>query len=407
MLNASDIKKDFPIFKQKIYGRSLVYLDSAATSQKPKSVIDTVNDFYKNSNANIHRGVYYLSEKATDQYEEARSRVAQFIRAQASEIIFTHGATESLNMAAYSVIRSFLKKGDGVLIFRGEHHSNILPWQRFAEDFGCFVEVVGQDKEGRIDMEELKKKLLIKNIKILSVAHVSNSSGVLHPIKEIIELAHEKDILVSVDACQSVPHMSVNVRYLDCDFLAFSAHKMLGPTGMGVLYGKKEHLEKMEPFLTGGGMISKVSLKKNDWADFPAKFEAGTPHIAGAIGLARAVAYLENLNMVLVHEHERELCEIALKALVQDPKIEVAGPKSMRDRVGIISFNIKGVHAHDIATVLDQEGVAIRAGQHCAQMMMRIWEVPATARVSFYLYNSKRDVERFLEAIEKVKFVFS
>ncbi len=400
------LKRDFPILSTSVYGKSLVYLDNAATSQKPKAVLEAMDSFYKESNANIHRGVYYLSEKATSLYEDARKKAAHFIGAKdPSEIIFTRGTTESLNLLAFCFTRAFLKRGDKVLITQGEHHSNVIPWQIYLPLKRAALGAIKLDAAGRLDWKDFQKKLT-KKVKLVSIAHASNSSGVIHEVKKIIELAHSKGILVCLDAAQSAPHMPINVQELGCDFLVFSGHKMLGPTGIGVLYGRRDLLEKMEPYQGGGGMIREVHLDHTSWADVPAKFEAGTPNIAGAIGLAAAIDYLNAAGLEAIAVHEQKLTQKLLEAFRKDSKIQIFGPKDLENRCGIVSFGIKGVHPHDMATVLDQDGIAIRAGHHCAQMMMESWHVPATARVSFYLYNTEEDVSRLISGLEKVKFIF-
>jgi len=406
MLNVAEIKKDFPIFQRKINGKSLVYLDSAATSQKPFSVIAAVNDYYRNYNANVHRGVYTISEEATQRYEQARGKVASFIHAQHREsIIFTRNATEAINLVASSWGRSNLKPGDEVLLTQMEHHSNLIPWQLIAQQTGAKLKFIPLTSDGRLDMEKFAH-LLSERTKFVSVVHISNALGTINPVAQIIRSAHKYGALVLVDGAQSVPHIPLNVQELDCDFLAFSGHKMLAPTGIGVLYGKAALLDAMPPYMGGGEMISEVQLEYATYRELPWKFEAGTPNIAGAIGLGRAIDYLDKIGMDKIHSHERELVTYALKALKQvDDAIEIYGP--IPDRGGVISFNLKSIHPHDVSTILDEDAIAIRAGHHCTQPLMRWLNVPATNRASFYLYNTKGDVDKLVESLEKVKKVFA
>lgn len=398
------LKKDFPILKNKIYNnKSLVYLDNAATSQKPKVVIDAVANYYKVSNANVHRGVHYLSEQATAQYEAVREKVKVFLGAKyTEEIIFTRNATSALNMLAHGVCRSLLKKGDTVLITDGEHHSNLVSWQLWGGENGCKLKSVPLLNDGRLDLDAYKK-LLRKGIKIVSLAHITNSTGVINDIKTVIELAHQVGAYVCLDACQSIPHIKVSVQKLDCDFLVFTGHKVLGPTGVGVLYGKKQLLDKMVPYEGGGDMIATVSLKETTYNQLPYKFEAGTPNIAGVIGLGAAIDYIHSIGLDIIHEHELKLTEFLLAEFKKDKDIKIIGPDDMANRGGIVSFVIKDLHPHDIATVLDADGVAVRAGHHCAQLVMDRFNVSATTRVSFYLYNTLADVQALLAGIEKAK----
>ncbi|TSC55813.1 MAG: cysteine desulfurase / selenocysteine lyase [Parcubacteria group bacterium Gr01-1014_18] len=407
MLDTKHIKSNFPILKTKSNGYSLVYLDNASTTQKPKAVIESISNFYRKDNANVHRGVYSLSEQATAKYEEAKEKVVRFIGAKdAKEIIFTKNATEGLNLLAFSLGKTFLKKGDVVLVSGGEHHSNLVPWQLASQIFGFTVEAVKMTVEGRWDLGDFQNKIKTLPVKIVSVAHASNSSGVIHPVEKIVPWIREKKALLILDGAQSVPHMPVSVARLGCDFLVFSGHKMLGPTGIGVVWGKKDLLLQMEPYQGGGGMIREVHLTESTWADVPERFEAGTPPIAEAVALGVAVDYLSAIGMGAVFEHEKQLTEYALGEIQKISGVEIYGPMDMISRGGIISFGIRGVHPHDIATICDTFGIAIRAGHHCSQSMMGVWKTEATARVSFYIYNTEKDVDELIKAIGKVKRVF-
>jgi cysteine desulfurase / selenocysteine lyase len=402
-------KKEFPILKQKIHGKELVYLDSAASSQKPRVVIEAIKNYYEHTNANVHRGVYKLSEEATIAYEDAHEIVRDFINARKTnegEIIFTAGTTASINTVAYSFCLQNIKKGDEILVSEMEHHSNLVPWQQLANMKGAKLKVVKMNKYFEIDLEDLKKQTTNKT-KIAALNHISNSLGSINDIKAATEILHDKNALSCIDAAQSVPHMPLTVQKINCDFLAFSGHKMCGPTGIGVLFGKEELLKKMNPFMFGGGMINSVSFKKTTWADSPEKFEAGTPNIAGAVGLAAAVTFLKKVGMQDLSQHEHTLTKYALEKLQTIPEVEVYGKKDMENRAGVISFNIKNIHAHDVASVLDTEGIAVRAGHHCTQPLMELLKTKATARASFYMYNTKKDVDKLVEAIEKVKKVFA
>lgn len=406
MLDVSKIKKDFPILERKINGKDLVFLDSAASSQKPNVVIETLREYYRTYNANVHRGIYTLSEEASSRYEGSRVIVQKFINARKSEeIIFTRNATESINLVAYSWGRAFLKEGDEIIISAMEHHSNIVPWQILAKEKGLVIRVWDITDDGYLKIEKLEK-LINKKTKLLAITHVSNVLGTINPIKEIVKIAHRSNIKVAVDGAQSVPHMSVDVQSLDCDFLAFSGHKMLGPTGIGVLYGKEEILEKMPPFMGGGGMIKVVKFSGTTFAKTPLKFEAGTPNIADAIGLGATVTYLEKLGMENIREHEKEITEYALSKLSKVKGVSIFGPKKAEDKGGVIAFNVNGVHAHDVSTIVNEEGVAIRAGHHCAQPLMERLGQVATARASFYVYTTKDDVDVLINSLEKVKKVF-
>jgi cysteine desulfurase/selenocysteine lyase len=399
------IKRDFPIFKRKIHGKPLIYLDNAATTQKPRQVIEAIREFYENYNANVHRGVYRLSVEATEAYENARAKVARFINAKDSEIIFTKNATEALNLVAYSWGLSNLKKGDRILLTEMEHHSNIVPWQLIAKHTGAVIDYIPFDEEGLLVKEEIDRLLNLEP-KIVSITHVSNVLGTINNIKEIVEKAHKVGAITVVDAAQSVPHMPVDVKEIGCDFLAFSGHKALGPLGVGVLYGKRDLLEEMNPFLGGGDMISRVWLSGAEWNELPWKFEAGTSSVADAIGLGAAIDYLKSIGMDKVRAHEVKLTDYALKRLSEIPDIKIYGPRDLDKRGAVISFNLPGIHPHDLATILDEEGIAIRAGHHCAQPLVTKLGVAATARASFYIYNSESDIDVLVEGLYKARRIF-
>jgi len=402
---AEKYKSDFPILDQQINGKELVYFDNAATTQKPVSVLDAVDNYNRTINANPHRGAHTLSVRATEAYENARAKVRDFINAEKSEeIIFTRNTTESLNLLANS-LEALVEEGDEILISVLEHHSNILPWQQLAERKNLKLKYLYPDENYRIPLSELKEKLTEKT-KIFSISQMSNVSGVINPVKEMAELAHQIGALVIVDGAQGAPHLKTDVRDLDADFYAFSGHKMLGPMGIGVLYGKKELLEELPPFLKGGGMIEYVKEQDSTYAPLPEKFEAGTPNVEGAVGLEAAVEYLEEIGLDKIKEHELELTEYALKKMKELDYVEIAGPLDLEDRGGIISFNLKDIHSHDLATIVDSEGIAIRSGHHCAQPLMKFYRLNSTGRISFYLYNTKAEVDRFLESLEKVREVF-
>jgi len=400
MFDVKKIRNDFPVLKRKVNGKPLVYLDNAATTQKPRQVIDKISDYYSNYNANVHRGIHKLSEEASAEYENARSKAAKFIGSKTCEIVFTKNTTESLNILAYWALRT-LKKGDEVISSVLEHHSNIVPWQMLREK-GIKVKFVDVNDDGTLKMDQYSK-LITKNTKIVTVAHVSNVLGTINPVKEIGKIAHDAGALFIIDGAQSVPHMSVNVKQLGCDFLAFSSHKMLGPTGVGILYGTEEALERTTPFLRGGDMIKEVHLDSTKWNDIPWKFEAGTPNIADVIGFGAAIDYLSKLGMDNVRKHEEDLTQHAMKKL-DIKSVKIYGPR--KNRGGTVSFSINGVHPHDVATVLDQEGIAIRSGHMCAQPLMERFNVPALSRASFYLYNTKEEIDKLAEGLKKVKKTF-
>ena len=397
---AKKLKKDFPIFE---YNKSLIYLDNAATSQKPKQVINFVKDFYEKGYANIHRGVYRLSEKATELYMQSKKIIADFINAEPEEIIYTRNTTESINLLSYT-LPSIIKKGKNeIVLTEMEHHSNLIPWQQLAKRNKMklkFIKLIGYE----LDLGDAEKKIT-KKTAIISLTHVSNSLGTINPIKEIIKLGKNKGAITVIDAAQSAPHMKVDVKNLDCDFLAFSGHKTLGPTGIGVLYGRKELLEKLHPFNFGGEMIKRVTYKNASWADIPLKFEAGTPNITGAIGLGKAIRYIEKIGMGNINNWEKRLTNYALNKLknVEGIKIYNLGE---RKSSAIISFNLPGIHPHDVASLLDSYGITIRAGHHCNMPLMKILGVSGTCRISFSIYNTFEDVDRLVFALKKIKEKF-
>jgi len=398
-----EIKKDFPVLQRKVNGHKIIYLDSAATSQKPLAVINTISKFYKTYNANVGRSIHTLAEEATEKYEGAREKVARFIGAPSSrEIIFTRNATEAINLVAYSLGKN-LRPGDEIISTVMEHHSNIVPWQ-FLKASGVVLKFADIDEKGNLDLQQLKK-LLSKKTKIVCLTHVSNVLGTINPVAEISKLAHEAGALVLVDGAQSAPHMPVDVKKLGCDFFVFSGHKMLGPTGIGVLWGRAEILENLHPFLGGGDMIREVKLEETSYNELPWKFEAGTPNIEGAIALGAAIDYLEKIGMEKIREHEIEITNYALQKLSKIKGIRIFGPKNPSERGGVISFTIKGAHPHDVAQILDESGIAIRSGHACCQPLMKILKVPAVCRASFYIYNTKEDVDALVAGIEKVKKV--
>jgi cysteine desulfurase/selenocysteine lyase len=406
IVNSYALKNDFPIFKKKINGKELIYLDNASTTQKPHSVIDSITDFYTNYNSNIHRAVYQLAEEATELYEQSREKIANFINVSPEEIVFTRNTTESINLIAHSWARSNLKKDDGIVITELEHHSNIVPWQILCQEIGTRLEYVGIDENGFLDLEHMIELISSKKVKLVSLSHMSNVLGTIVPIERIIKVAHEHGIPVIVDGAQSVPHMPVNVKNMDCDFLVFSAHKMLGPTGVGVLYAKKEFLEKMRPFLGGGDMIKEVFKFHTNYNEVPYKFEAGTPNIADVVGFGAAIDYLEKIGMENIRRHEISLTEYALESILSLKYVTVYGPRDPKYRGGVISFNIADIHPHDLATIMNDHGIAIRSGHHCAQVLMQRLNVPATSRASFYIYNTKEEIDKFVNAIKEAGRIF-
>jgi len=400
-LDVQRVRRDFPILTRTIHGRPLVYLDSGASSQRPLAVIDAVSHYEQTSHANIHRGVYVLSEEATAAYEQAHVRVGQFINADWDEVVFTRNTTEALNLVAYAWGLHTLRAGDEVVVTQMEHHSNIVPWQQIARHTGATVRYIRVDAQGHLDLEHAAT-LIGPRTKMVSVTHVSNVLGTVNPVRELGEMAHVHGALLCVDGAQSIPHMPIDMRALGCDFFAFSGHKMLGPTGIGGLYGKRQLLEQMEPFLYGGDMISEVTFEGAQWNELPWKFEAGTPAIAQGIGLAVAVEYLQGLGMTAVQAHEHTLVQYALERLGQMRDIEVYGPAADQ-RGGVVSFNLNGLHPHDMASILDQHGVAIRAGHHCAMPLMHVLGINGTCRASFYVYNSVDEIDVLVEAIGEAR----
>ncbi|MBI4215890.1 MAG: cysteine desulfurase [Chloroflexi bacterium] len=394
------IRKDFPILSRQVRGKPLVYLDNAATSQKPRAVIQALSEYYEQHNANVHRAVHTLGQEVTERYEEARQKVADFIGAPAEGIIFTRGTTEAINLVSYTWAEANISPGDEILTTPMEHHSNLLPWQRVAQARGASLKFIPMSPQGTLSLSALDT-LLTERTKLVALTHMSNVLGAITPVKEIARRAHEKGALVLVDGAQSVPHIPVDVKDLDCDFLAFSGHKMLAPTGIGVLYVRPQVLETMEPFQLGGEMAREVWLDRATWNDLPIRFEAGTPNIAGAIALGVAVDYLRNLGMERVREHEIQLTGYALVRFQELPNTEVFGPWDTQQRGGIISFCHTGVHSHDLGTFLDHEGVAIRVGHHCAMPLMELLKVSATGRASFYIYNIKAEVDLLVETLQK------
>lgn len=401
MRDLASLREDFPILRRLENGKPLIYLDSAATSQKPVQVIEAEAQFYREHNANVRRGVYLLSYEATELYESARRKVAAFIGARPEEVVFTRGTTESLNLAAWGIGETRISPGDRIIITEMEHHANILPWQQLARRKNAELLAVPITNEGFLDLQSFRQ-MLNGRTKVVAVAHVSNVLGTVNAVAEIAAEAHRVGAIVVVDAAQSVPHMPVNVGELGADVLVFSGHKMLGPTGIGVLWAKNRLLEEWPPFLTGGEMIREVWIDRAVWADPPAKFEGGTPPIAQAIGLGAAVDYLERVGMPNILAHGRELTALAMEGLQARSYVEIYGPRNPDRRGALVAFNIKGLHPHDVATLLDQEGICIRAGHHCAQPLHRRLGVPASCRASFYLYNTREEVEAFLAALDKV-----
>lgn len=401
------IKNDFPILFQEVNDEPLVYLDNAATSQKPKQVIGSLVHYYEHDNANVHRGVHTLAERATSSYEASREKVRNFINAKSTkEVLFTRGTTTAINWLSRSYGDANVSAGDEILISQMEHHSNIVTWQELAKRQNATLVYVDLTDEGELDIEDFKKKLSHKT-KIVSLAHASNVLGVVNPIKELAKLVHEVGAVMVVDGAQSVPHMSVDVQELDADFYAFSGHKMCGPTGIGVLYGKQNLLEKMEPIEFGGEMIDFVYHDHSTWTELPWKFEAGTPNIAGAIALGSAIDYLTEIGMDNIHQHEQELVEYVFPKLKAIEGLTIYGPQDPKKHTGVIAFNIDGVHPHDTSTALDMEGVAVRAGHHCVQPLLTYLGVQSTARASFYFYNTKKDADRLVEAIIATKEFFT
>ena len=411
-LNPTELRKDFPIFEKLIRGdHRLVYLDSAATSQKPLSVLDAERNFYLHHNAAVHRGAHQLAEEATELYEGARETVAAFLGASSEEVIFTKSATESINLLAYSFGNSdksskfHINPGDEIVVTEMEHHANLIPWQELARRTGAVLRWFPVTPDGRLDNSRLEQ-LINGKTKIVAITHQSNVLGTINPLSEIVERAHHMGALVVLDACQSVPHMNVDVVELGVDFLAFSGHKMLAQTGIGVLWGKRELLDAMPPFLTGGSMIESVTMTSSTYLPSPKRFEAGVPNMAQAVGLAAAIRYLDNVGLSNIHEHEIALTAKALEGLTEIQGITIVGPTNMHDRGAVISFAVEGVHPHDLGQALDQFGIAVRTGHHCAWPLMRKFDVVATTRASFYLYNTEDDVKALVEGVERARKYF-
>lgn len=406
-MNNENLIKDFPTLLTNKNGQRLIYLDSAATTQKPIQVIEAIKDYYLNYNANPHRGAYELSIAATQAYDNAREKVRKFIDAEFSkEIIFTKNATEGFNLLASSYGMDNINQGDEIVISIAEHHSNLIPWQKVAREKGAVLKYMYTDENGELSLEEIKSKITSKT-KIVSVTHVSNALGTINPIREIINYAHSKNAVVIIDGSQSIPHMKVSVRELNADFLVFSGHKLLAPMGIGVVYGKKELLENMSPYMLGGDMIEYVYEQNTTFAQIPQKFEGGTQNVEGAIGLAKAIDYLEEVGMDKVSKIEKELISCAMEELKKLPYVKIYGPTNIENRSGVISFEIEGIHAHDVASILDNYKIAVRSGNHCAQPLMRYMGINSTCRVSFYLYNNKDDVYKLINAIKETYKMFS
>jgi cysteine desulfurase / selenocysteine lyase len=400
ILRIAGCRHHFPLLRQLVNGKPLVYFDNAATSQKPQVVIDAMVRYYETENSNIHRGVHYLSERATQAYEGVRIKVRDFVHAEDQrEIVFVRGATEAINLVAHSFGRKYVRAGDEVLVSEMEHHSNIVPWQILCEEQGATLKVIPMNDRGELLIEEYER-LLNEKTRIVAVTHVSNALGTINPVKELVASAHAHGIPVLVDGAQAVPHIRVDVQDLDCDFYVFSAHKMFGPTGVGILYGKQKWLEEMPPYQGGGDMIKSVTFEKTIYNDLPYKFEAGTPNIGGGIGLGAAIDYLHELDLNGIQQLEHELLAYATERILTIPGVTIIG--TAQRKAGVLSFTLKGVHPHDIGTILDVEGVAIRTGHHCAQPVMKHFGVPATARASFAFYNTKEEVDAFIKVLHKV-----
>jgi cysteine desulfurase/selenocysteine lyase len=403
-INVELVREDFPILKRKVHGKQLVYLDSAATSQKPACVIDVINDYYRIHNANIHRGVYQMSQEATARYKDAHVKVARFINARSyEEIVFVRNATEAINLTAYSWGRANIKAGDVILLTEMEHHSNLVPWQLLARELGARLEFISVDKNGLLNLQEMRKNI-DGRIRLVAVTHMSNVLGTVNPVKLIADFAHENKALILVDAAQTVPRYAVDVQEIDCDFMVFSGHKMLAPNGIGALYAKRELLENMEPFMGGGDMIEEVKLRESKWNELPWKFEAGTPAIEEGIALGTAIDYLEGLGMESIGNYEKQIIAYAMERLSEIDGIEIYGPSS-EQRGGLVSFNLAGIQPHDIAAALDYDGIAIRAGHHCAQPLHEKLGIKASARASFCFYNTMEEVDKLIDGLLKAKKV--
>ena len=399
-----DIKDNFPILDQQINGEKIVYLDNAATTQKPKNVINSLINYYSKNNSNIHRGVHTLSQKATEDYEESRKTIANFIGASSSkEIIFVRGATEAINLIANSYVKPLLKKDDEIIISQMEHHANIVPWQMICEEKKAKLKIIPINKNGELNLKKFNE-IINKKTKFISINHVSNSLGTINPIKEIIKTAHQNKIKIMIDGAQAIQHLEINMNEIDADFYCFSGHKMYAPTGIGILYGKKEILEQMGPYQGGGDMIKSVTFEKTIYNDIPNRFEAGTPNIAGAIALGKAIEYLNEIGISNIAKHESHLLNYATSKLNKINKIKIIG--KAKEKAAVISFVIDGIHPHDIGTIMDSHGIAIRTGHHCTQPIMDFYNIPATARASFAIYNTTKDIDKLIEAIQKCIEVF-
>ena len=399
------IKEEFPILSKKVNNKSLIYLDNASTTQKPRAVIETIQNYYESTNSNIHRGVHHLSQKATEEYENSRETIQHFIGAKSSkEIIFVRGATEAVNLVANSYVKPLLSEGDNIIISQMEHHANIVPWQIIAKEKKAEIRVIPINEKGELIISELDN-LIDNQTKFISLNHVSNSLGTVNPIEQLIQKAHQNNIRIMIDGAQAVQHMKVNVSDLDVDFYCFSGHKMYGPTGIGILYGKKEILDKMEPYQGGGDMIKSVTFEKTIYNDVPHIFEAGTPNIVGAIGLGKAVDFIEKMTLEKIEEHEMNLLDYATEKISEIKGVKIIGTSNKK--ASVISFIMEGIHPHDIGTIMDNLGIAIRAGHHCTQPVMDFYEIPATARASFAIYNTEEDVDKLIEGIEKTIEVFA
>jgi cysteine desulfurase/selenocysteine lyase len=405
-MDIQKIRGDFPILAREVHGKPLVYLDNAATSQKPRQVIEALVDYYEHYNANIHRGVHALAEEATERYEATRRKVARFIGADGPDtIVFTRNTTESINLVAYAWGRQHLGEGDEILLTEMEHHSNLVPWQILAQEKGARLRFAEIREDGTLDLGQVRE-LIGPRTKLVSMVHMSNVLGTINPVAEVARMAHAAGVLMLVDGAQSVPHMPVRVSDLDCDFLAFSSHKMLGPTGVGVLGGRRELRENMPPFLGGGEMIEDVSREVATYNVLPWKYEAGTPNIADVVAFGAAIDYLENVGMAAIREHERELAAYALESIAAQPDVSVYGPSDAARRGAVVAFNLGDVHAHDLATVLDYEGIAIRAGHHCCMVLAKKLDLAASARASFYLYNTEQEVDALVGALSQAREIF-
>ncbi len=403
-LNIEAVRRDFPILNLKVHGRQLVYLDNAATTQKPQVVLDAIQRYYTEQNSNVHRGVHYLSQLATREYEGARVKIQKFINAAEShEIIFTHGATEGINLIASSYGRKFVHEGDEVIISAMEHHSNIVPWQMLCEQVGAKLRIIPINEKGELLIDDLDGMINART-RLIALVHLSNALGTINPVKRVIDIAHSHDVPVLLDGAQATSHLKIDVQELDCDFYVFSGHKVCGPTGIGVLYGKSQWLESMPPFMGGGDMISSVSFEKTTYNSLPYKFEAGTPNIEGAIGLGVAIDYLTGIGIDRIAAYENELLDYATEVIGSIPGVKLIG--TAREKSSVLSFTLENIHPHDIGTILDQEGIAIRAGHHCAQPVMKFFNVPATARASFSFYNTKQEIDTLAEGIQRVIEVF-